>query len=161
MDKPPFDFSLDIVGQLETVGAEDLDAVVLERIVGRADDHTGVGAHARRDEGDGRRRQRPHQHDVRAGRDDARFEGALEHVAGQSRVFADDDAAAFAALAKVLGDGAAERQGHLGGHGVLVRDTTDSVGAEESASRSKVSHRARHCSAFRGGGECLRWHRPP
>ena len=86
------DLGLDLVGQLEPVAGEELDAVVLVGVVRGADDHAGVGAHRRGDERDARRGQRPHQQHVGARRDDARLERALQHVARQPGVLADHDA---------------------------------------------------------------------
>jgi len=48
----PLDLGLGIVGQLEAVAREELDPVVLVRVVAGADDNTGVGAHAERELGD-------------------------------------------------------------------------------------------------------------
>ena len=78
-------------GSLKPVLVEELDAVVLKGIVRGGDDHAGVGAQAAREKGDTRRRHRPDQQHVDTHRADARGERALEHVAGEARVLADDD----------------------------------------------------------------------
>jgi hypothetical protein len=161
IDDTLLDFALDVIGQLEPVRTEELDAVVLKGIVRGADHDPGIGAHAGGDEGDGRRRQRADQHDVGAGGDDARLERTLEHVAGQAGVLADHHPAALVALAEVLGHRATERQRHLGSHGVLVRDTADAVRAEQPALRARLGHGGPHSNAFRWKGEPLRWRRPP
>jgi hypothetical protein len=127
------EIGLDLVGQLEAVGGEDLDAVVLIRVVRRADDDARVGAHRRRDERDPGRRQRPHEQDVGARRDDARLQRRLEHVARQARVLADDDAPGPRRVTEPLRDRLAQPQRDLGGHGILVGDTADAVGAEEAS----------------------------
>ena len=125
------DVRLHLVGQLEAVGREDLDAVVLEGVVRGGDDHAGVGAHGGGDEGDARGGQRPDQLDVDAHGADARGQRVLEHVAGQAGVLADDDGVAAHAVLDDEGDGPAELHGDLGGHGVDVGDAADTVGAEE------------------------------
>ena len=126
-----FQLGLDLVGQLEAVGREDLDAVVLVGVVRGADDDARVGAHRPGDEGDPGRRQRPDQHDVRAGRHDAGLHRALEHVARQARVLADDDAPRPVGVAEPLRDGLPQTQGHLRRHRVAIGDAPDSVRAEQ------------------------------
>ena len=124
------DLRLDLVGQLEPVGGEDLDAVVLVGIVRRADHHARVGTHGRGDEGDARGRQRPHQHDVGPGRDDPGLERALQHVAREPGVLADDDAAPSTRSGELARHRTAQTQSHLGGHGWLVGHPPDPVRAE-------------------------------
>ena len=79
------------VGELEAVGAEELDAVVLERVVRCGDRDAGVGAQAARQERDAGRRHRADQQHVHAHRAEPGGERRLEHVARQARVLADDD----------------------------------------------------------------------
>ena len=129
------DPQLGLVGQLEAVAGEELDAVVLVGVVAGADHHAGVGAHRLGEEGDARRRQRPGEHHVHAHGADAGGDGLLQHVAGEPGVLADDDAVPVRPGADHVGQGAAELERQLGGHGVDVGDAADAVGAEEAASR--------------------------
>ena len=104
--------SLDLVGQLVAVRSEQLDAVVVVGIVRGRDHDADIGAQRTRQHGDGRRRDRPEQEHIHAGRAEAGHHGVLDHVAGKPRILADHDAVAVIA--------ALERQ--AGGHADLHRD---------------------------------------
>ena len=126
------DLGLGLVGELEAVGAEDLDAVVVVRIVAGADHDAGVGAHADREVRDRGRRDRAAQDHAAAHRADPRGERRLDHVAREPRVLADHDARDVAlAAARDERDRAAQLERELGRHGRLVRDAADPVGSEE------------------------------
>jgi hypothetical protein len=56
------DFQLQLVGQLVAIGTEELDAVVVERIVRGRDHHAEIGAQRPRQHGDGGCRHRA-EHD--------------------------------------------------------------------------------------------------
>ena len=75
------------VVELAPVAVEELDAVVLGRVVRRGDDDPEV----EREQRDRRRRQDPCQHRVPARGRDAAGEGALELRPGAARVAADED----------------------------------------------------------------------
>src|SRR6185503_19922490 len=79
-----------LVGELAAVLAEELDAVVLGRVVRRGDDDAQV----EREQRDGRRGQDPGEDRVAAGRGDATREGALQLRAGAARVAPDQHRAA-------------------------------------------------------------------
>jgi hypothetical protein len=101
------DLELLVVDQFETVWAEYLDAVVAERIVTRADDDAGVGAHAGRQVGDGGGGDGAGEHDAAAHGADARGERRLQHVPGEPRVLADHDPHGTPGIAtRDVGDGA-------------------------------------------------------
>ena len=68
--------------------------------------------------GDARRRQRPDQHDVDAGGDEARLERRLEHVAREARVLADQHRAALGR--QHAGRRARQLQREVDGHRVLA-----------------------------------------
>ena len=133
----PLDLGLDLVGQLEAVGGEDLDAVVLVRIVRRADHEARVRAHRPGDERDPGRGQRAHQQHVGAGGDDPRLQRALQHVAGQARVLADHDASRALGAAEPLRHRLPEAQRHLRGHRVAVGDAADAVSSEKRPGRRR------------------------
>ena len=94
------DLLLDVVGQLEALRAEQLDAVVLEQIVRGRDHHAEIGAHRLGQHRHRRRRHRAEQQHVHADRGEAGHHGVFDHVAGQPRVLADDDAMAMVAALK-------------------------------------------------------------
>ena len=124
------DLLLDVVGQLEALRAEQLDAVVLEQIVGGRDHHAEIGAHRLGQHRDRRRRHRADQQHVHADRGEARDHGVFDHVAGQARVLADHDAMAMLAALKHQARGLAdlERQ--------FRRD--QAVGAAPDAVRTEI-----------------------
>ena len=94
------DLLLDVVGQLEALRAEQLDAVVLEQIVRGRNHHAEIGAHRLGQHRHRRRRHRAEQQHVHADRGEAGHHGVFDHVAGQPRVLADHDAMAMIAALK-------------------------------------------------------------
>ncbi len=92
-----FDLVLDLVGQLVAVRPEQLDAVVVERIVRGRDHDAEIGAHRAGQHGDRGRRHRAEQQHVHADRGEARDQRGLDHVAGEPGVLADDHAVAVLA----------------------------------------------------------------
>ena len=129
------DLGLDLIGQLEAVGAEELDPVVLIGIVRRADHRPGVGAHRDRQVGDGGRRQRAAEQHVDSHAAEPGSERRLQHVAGEPRVLADHHPMAMVAALDLMGDGPAELEHQLAGHRVHVGRAADSVGPEQLARR--------------------------
>ena len=98
--KQLLDLLFDVVGKFETLRAEQLDAVVLEQIVRSGDHDAEIGAHRLGQHRDRRRRHRAEQQHIHADRGEARHHGVFDHVAGQPRVLADDDAMAMIAALK-------------------------------------------------------------
>ena len=127
------DRGLDRVGELEAVGTEQLDAIVLVGIVRRRDHHAHVGAHGAGEKSNGRRRQRPQQQHVHANRQEARRQRLLDHIAGEARVLAHHDAMAMAAAAEDLARRHADAHGDIGGHGLRIGAAPHAIGAEEGA----------------------------
>ena len=84
------DALLDRVGELEALGAEELDAVVGHGVVGGGDHRPGGGAVVAGQEGDRRGRHHPGGEHVTAGAEDARDQGALQQGARGPGVAADD-----------------------------------------------------------------------
>ena len=136
------DLGLERVRELVALAREELDAVVLVGVVRGRDHDPGVGAQAARHEGDARRRQRPDEHDVDPHRADARGQRALEHVAREARVLADEHPVAARAVAEDVRAGAAEPQRRLRGHRLDVGPPAHPVGAEQ---------RSRHRAALLPG----------
>ena len=94
------DLVLDVVVELEAVGTEQLDAVVVEGIVRGRDHHADIGAHGAREHSDRRRRDRAGEQHVHADRGEARDQRGLDHVAGEPGILADEHAVAMVAAAK-------------------------------------------------------------
>ena len=109
-------------------GVEELDAVVLVGIVRGADDHAEAAAEALGHVGDAGRRQRPDQHHVDAGRDEARLQRRLEHIARHARVLADEHAAAL--RREHARRRARQPQREIHGHRRLADPAAHAVGAE-------------------------------
>ena len=85
------DLLLGRVGQLAALAVEELDAVVLRRVVRSRDD----GPEVEREQRDRGRRQHAGEDRVPARRDDTAAEGLLELLARGARVAADEDPAAL------------------------------------------------------------------
>ena len=127
-----FDSPLSLVVEFESFARKKLDAVVLEGIVRRRNDHARVGAHAARQERDGRRRQRTHQPHVHAHRADPGLDRRLEHVARQARVLADENSAMPPGrIAEHVRERAPELERRLRRDRLFVGDAANAVGAEQ------------------------------
>ena len=119
------------VGELEAVGAEELDAVVLERVVRGRDHHPEIGAHRAREHAHRRRRHRADEEDVHADRGEARGQRRLEHVARAAGVLADQHPVGVAAVGEVAPGRLPEPERRLGRHRRVVGAAAHAVGAEE------------------------------
>ena len=115
------DLLLGRVRQLLPVAVEELDAVVLGRVVRGGDDRAEV----EREQRDGRRRQHAGEHGVAAGRDDPARERLLELGPRGARVAPDEDAPAFRPER-----GCAAQPLDQPGRQVLADDPPDAVGTE-------------------------------
>ena len=116
------DLLLGGVGQLAAVLVEELDAVVLRRVVRCRDDDAEV----EREQRHRWRRQYPGEHGVAARGDDAARERLLELGAGAARVAADEDAtAALTRAVEALPSRSTRSDGQI-----LADDAPDAVGAE-------------------------------
>ena len=120
------------VGQLEPVGAEEFDPIVLIGVVTGGDHHPRIAAHIDGEKSQRGRRHRADLHHLDTHRIDARGERVLEHVSGQACVLGDQDLwAAPHARSEHVGDCLSQRQRDVGRHGVHVRRAPDSVRTEE------------------------------
>ena len=144
-----FDLKLGFIRELRTVRAEQLDAVILIRVVRGGDDDAEVQAQRAGEHGDGRSRQGAGQGDVHAGADEAGGQGRFQHIAGEPRVLADDDAVAVVAAREQQPGGLAEFQGDFGGHGGGVGFAANAIGAEQTAFGFKFHHLPLSVSARR------------
>ena len=125
-----FDLFLDLIGELVTVGPEQLDAVVGKRVVGGRNHHAQVRAQRARQHGDSGRRHRAEQKHVHADGGESRLHGGLDHVARKARVLANHDAVAMRAAGEQMAGRHAHFEGDFGRHGMLVGLPANAVGAE-------------------------------
>ena len=114
------------VGQLETLGVEELDAVVLRRIVRGGDDRAARRAHLAHEQGHARRGDDACLEHGTTGTHDARGKGGAQHVAGAARVATHNDS-----LAEIDGGGLAETIGHLAGQ-LHICDTAHAISSKQS-----------------------------
>ena len=120
------DLVLDRVGQLEALRIEQLDAVVLRRIMGCGDDRAARGVELADQQRHRRRRDDARQKRRAARAGDAGDHRRLQHVAGKARVLADHDR-----LAEKRHGGLAEPVCQLAGE-LGVRHAANAVGSEKS-----------------------------
>ena len=118
------DLLLRRIGELAPLRVEELDAVVLGRVVRGGDDDAEV----EREQRDGRRRQHAAEDAIAARRDDPARERLLEPLARGPRVAADEDLRGAGPERR----GAAEPLDELRRDG-LAHDSADTVGAEVPA----------------------------
>ena len=125
------DLMLELVGELVAVRAEQLDAVVVVRIVRGGDHHAEIGAHRAREHGDGRRRHRAEQQHIHADRGEARDQRGLDHIAGETGVLADDHAMAMLAAPERRSGRLADAKREFG--------RNDAIGPAANAVCAKIS----------------------
>jgi hypothetical protein len=129
----PLDPALAPIVELPSARLEDLDAVVLGRIVRGRDDERERGAAALARPGETRRREDARADDARAASEEPGDEGRLEHGTARARIAADEDArvSLAGALAAELGEGAPEALDLGGSERPLEGATADPVRPEE------------------------------
>ena len=126
-----FDGVLDLVRKFGSFGGKKLDAIVFERIMRSADDHTGAGARGAREIGDSRCRHRPEQANVYTRRREACFQRALQQITGHTRVLADEHLGVVRpGLAQHLAGGPTELEHGLRGDRLLAHAAANAIGAE-------------------------------
>ncbi len=94
------DLLFDVVGKLEALRTEQLDAVIFEQIMRGGNHHAEIGAHRLGQHRHRRRRHRAKQQHVHTDRGKARDHRVFDHVAGKSCILADNDAMAMLAALK-------------------------------------------------------------
>ena len=134
----PLDLLLGGVAQLAAVLVEELDPVVLGRVVRGGDDDAEV----EREQRHRGRRQDAGEHRIAAGRDDAARERLFELRPRAARVAADEDAAAPRPERRCF----AQLLDELGGQ-ILADDATDAVSPEVPAQAG--GYRLENCGALR------------
>ena len=125
------DHQLDLVRQLVAVRAEQLDPIVLIRVVRSRDHHAEVGAQRAREHRHARRGQGPEEGHVHPHGDEPGGERRLQHVAGETGVLADDHAMPVVAPGEVTPRGHAQPQCRLRGHRRLIGGTANAIGTEQ------------------------------
>ncbi len=118
------------IGELVAVRAEQLDAVIIIRIVAGRDHDAQVRAHRGGEHGDGGRGNGAELDHVHADAGESGNQRILDHVAREARVLADHDAVAMMAAQEMAAGGHADAHRHLGGHGSLVGAAANAVRAE-------------------------------
>ena len=83
-----FHRQLPCIGQLGALGAKKLDSVVGKRVMAGADDHAQRSSLCAGQVGNAGGGQRAQQHHINTSRIEPAFQCALQHVAGDARVFA-------------------------------------------------------------------------
>ena len=139
------DLQLDFVGELVAIGGEKLDAVVVVRIVRRADHHARREAQRTCEIRDARGRYRPGQHHVDARRRETRLQCRFQHVTRHARVLADQHRRTVAALRPAvrtcqhLAGGVAQPQDEVGRDRRIADLAANTIGSEISTC---------HCFAY-------------
>ena len=127
------DRRLGLVGELEAVAAEELDAVVAVRVVRGGDDDAEVEPVAADQQRRAGGREHAAEQRLAAGGGDPGRDGGLEHLARLAGVADDEHPRGRAGRALDAGGGrAGERQGEIRGE-ELARDAADPVRAEQTA----------------------------
>src|SRR5262245_33925959 len=81
----------DLVVELVTVRAEELDSVIGVRVVRGGDDDPGIGSETARHISHSGRRQWANEQDIHAHGKDSRRDGIFEHVAREPCIFSEND----------------------------------------------------------------------
>ena len=90
------DFLYDIIAELLAVSIDDLDAVIIVRIMGGGDHHATVEVLRAGHISDGRSCRHMQKVSICTGRSDTCGDCIFKHIAGTSRILTDDDAAVLA-----------------------------------------------------------------
>ncbi|CNT63955.1 Uncharacterised protein [Salmonella enterica subsp. enterica serovar Bovismorbificans] len=86
-----FDGFFHIVRQFRTVDREEFNAVIIERVMRSRDNDTRLRAESPRQIGDGWRWHRPGKRGRQSRSGKARLQRGLQHIAGNTRIFTDND----------------------------------------------------------------------
>src|SRR5438094_363946 len=137
------DLVLPGVGELRALRGEQLDAVVLERVVGRAEHDAAVGAELLREERDRRGREHADRVALGAGGEQPRHERGLEEGPRQACVASDDEPHAVRRVFEQEGrdELTPDPEREVGSERVLVGDAANPVGAEQACHRAAPSRR--------------------
>ena len=123
------DGQLHFIGQLGAIGGEELDAVVVIRVVGGADDDASLGTEGASQVGHRRRRHGAHQYGLEARSGEARFQRRFQHVAGDPGVLADQHLLG-ALLGEHLAGGPTQLHHEIRGDRKFANLAADTIGAK-------------------------------
>ena len=118
------DLIFHLVGKLVALGVEELDAVVLRRVMRSGDHCTTVGVQLAHEQRNRRRGDNPHRKLGPSRAHDAGGKRRFQHIARQAGVLADHDV-----LAEKHGRSLSQAIGKLAGE-LGVRDSADTVGSK-------------------------------
>ncbi|MCY1412218.1 hypothetical protein D9M71_276180 [compost metagenome] len=149
------DHQLDLVRQLGSLAGEELDAVVVVRIVRGTDDDPGIGMEGAGQVGHRRGGHRTEQHHVGARGNQSGLQGRLEHVAGDPRVLADQYLAVALATERHAG-GPAQPEHELGGDRKFADPSANAVGTKIFSAHSII---LLSIHPFHGGNHANHIHR--
>jgi hypothetical protein len=134
------DLPFERLGEFLSLAREDLDPVVLERIVRRGDDQAGIEPHGSRDIGDRRRRNDAGRRDLRPGGVDAARQLALDPLARLPRVASDENPQRPTGMTHRAHERAAEASDRLMVERIFAGLAANAIGAEEPLGHG-VGHR--------------------
>ncbi len=128
VDQVRLDAFFNLVGEFVAIRAEQLDAVILERIMGGGDHDPNIRAQRAGQHGNRRGRQRSDQNHIHPDGRKTRRQRRFQHIAGQAGVLADNDAMTeIPAPRKLSARGFTDFQRDFGGHRILVRRAANAV----------------------------------
>ena len=142
-DDQPLHLLLVLIRQLVSVPMEELDPVVLKKVVGRRDHHARIRPHALCDERNPGGRKGPDHECIHAHRTDSRDHRVLEHIAGKAGILAHHNPVTACVCTAQVGDGPTEPQGNIGRHGLLVCYPTHPIRSKKPSHLSPPFPRAR------------------
>ena len=132
------DLGLGLIRQFEPVGAKELDAIVMMRIVARRDHHPQIGAHRPGEKAHRRRRHRPQQQHIHPGRGQTRRQRIFQHIARKPRILADDNPMRRTAVAAEEPPCRGPKaQRHFRGHRIGIGAPAHAIGAKKLAAHAK------------------------
>src|SRR5690606_16867550 len=123
------------IGELASIGAKELDAVVIKGIVRGADDDPGGRAKGPGQIGDRWRRHRPEQADIDTGSDDPSLQGGFEQIAGDSRVLTYQNPLAASAARQGSAGRPAQALHEVRSDGTDPDPTANAIGTKEFSLR--------------------------
>ena len=119
------------IGQLVAIALENLDAVELHRVVGRGDHNTGVCAVFAHQIGHAGGGDHTQQVNVCANAAQTGSQGAFQHIAGNTGIFANQNTGTVAVqTGQLCGSCAADLQGQFTSQ-VFARHTADTIGTKQ------------------------------
>ena len=126
-----FNARLDIVGQFESVRAEDFDSVVIGGIVRGGNHDAAIRAKRFRQMRNGGRRHRTDLQHVHAHADQAAGQGGFKHIAGEPGIFAEHGFGGIVSRAEDVCDGFSDAECGFRSNRIDIGLAPDAVGAEQ------------------------------